>query len=503
MSMVAFRTLKFAAILFSPAGVLKISSLDSLLPKPKSLTATGGRYVLESSAVEVGGKGAAVSGKGAAVARGRAVEVAQALSRRLGSLTGLPAGQNPVYIGIAAADEKAAVPQLGTAEAYHLEIDGNGVSITGNVERSLATLVQLVDCDAEGFYLPHVSIDDEPRFPWRGLMLDVARHFIGLDALYRTLEGMAFVKLNVLHLHLTDDQAFRFGSRAYPELAEGAPHYTMEDLAALVRAAAANGIRVVPELDMPAHTTSWLIAHPEWGFGKRVAPSRRFGVHQACLDPASDDVLRAVTTLLEEVAEVFPDDYVHFGGDEVNSAWWSEAGIEDIENAQAAFNKKVIRILGTLGKKPVGWDEVLHASLPAGTVVQGWRGTASRDAVLGAGFDCIFSAPYYLDLMYPADVHYGYDPEMSAQQFAERQDAALRDPRFAHVREGIEWGSGLGRFEDAPTGGAGRILGGEACLWTELVNDELLDVRLWSRLPAIAERLWSRSEVTDSEDMYR
>ena len=366
---------------------------------------------------------------------------------------------------------------------------------------ALATLAQLAG-------EPHAikRIQDHPAYPWRGLMLDVARHFIPLPALKRTLDAMSLCKLNVLHLHLTDDQAFRFRSEAHPELAS-ADAWDAAELKQLVAYAADRAIRVVPELDMPGHATSWLVARPEWGAGPAPQPSRRFGVHEACLDPTNPAVLRAIEALLGELADIFPDAFLHFGGDEVNENWWQahegvqalmrRRGFTTTADVQADFNHKLTTIIRRLGKRPLAWDEALHPALARDTVIQAWRSSAARDAALAAGFDCVLSAPYYLDLFYPASLHHGFDP---GGDLAAAQDRMLADDRTRHVREGLQWMRGfanLPALPAAPAGERGQVLGGEACLWSELVDEDCLDSRLWSRLPAIAERLWCGAEALE------
>lgn len=378
-----------------------------------------------------------------------------------------------------------ATPLIDDCYDYRLAV-GEVVAIRASTEwgalTALTTLAQL----GAGGELDVAEVRDGPRYPWRGLMIDTVRHFISLDTLKRTLDVMAFFKLNVLHLHLTDDQGFRFRSESYPELASD-DAYSAQDLRALVAYAADRAIRVVPELDVPGHATSWLVAHPEWGAdgGAVVAPSTRFGVHAACLDTVDAEVLRAVDTLLGEFAQVFPDAFVHFGGDEVG---------RDCR----AFHRHVFATLKRLGKRAIGWDECLDAQLPAETVIHAWRGIAARDAAIHAGHDCVVSSPYYLDLLYPADVHYAFDP-VDATATTER---ALADhPGLAHVREGLDWMRAFAKFPELPPRAEGRVLGGEACLWAELVDDGLLDTRVWSRMPVIAERLWSAGEA-DIEDVY-
>ena len=380
-----------------------------------------------------------------------------------------------------------AVPRLSDSYGYRLLV-GDDVTIKAPTEwgaiAALATLTQLC---AEGS-VDVLEVRDAPRYPWRGLMIDTVRHFSSLATLERTLDAMAFYKLNVLHLHLTDDQGFRFQSQAYPELASE-QSYSQSELRGLVDYAADRAIRIVPELDVPGHATSWLAAHPEWGTGDVAAvhgPSTRFGVHDACLDMDNRDVLTAVDALLGELAAVFPDECLHFGGDEVGRDC-------------TALHRRIVATVTSLGRRAVGWDECLHPGLPHDTVIQAWRGIGARDASLDAGYDCVVSAPYYLDLFYPADVHYAFDP---ANATADDERAMLDHPGLEHVRHGLDWMSGFATFDEMPSRPGGRVLGGEACLWAELVDDSLLDTRVWSRMPAIAERFWNGG-ASDIEDVYQ
>lgn len=434
-----------------------------------------------------------------------------AAARLLAARSGGSGPAVPLIIDCAAAG--ADYPALGDDEAYVLDIGPAAIELCAAEEwgvlRGMATLTQLCCSDAPA---PVLHIEDRPRFAWRGVMLDVARHFMPLADLLRTLDAMAVFKLNVLHLHLSDDQGIRFASRRYPDLAS-AEHYSSDDLRRLLRHAADLGIRVVPELDVPGHATAWLTAYPQWG-NRPARPTRRFGVHPACLDPTRPDVLLAVTELFTELAGIFPDGWVHFGGDEVHPQWWREdAGIADfmarnnltdVAALQARFNRHVAAVLTRLGKRAIGWDEVLHPDLPANVAVQAWRGVTARDRALAAGRDCVLSAPYYLDLFYPADLHYGFDPAAPEDQLLAAEDALLEDSRLSHVAAGMAWTRQWRQIEaGAAAQTRGTLLGAEACLWTELVNPRVLDVRLWSRLPALAERFWSPAEVTDVADLQR
>lgn len=435
----------------------------------------------------------------------------RAMERLLGRLPApAPARAVPLVVDCAAAAPPH--PGLEDDETYSLLVNGDGVRLSGSewgVLRGLATLAQLLGGD--GVVGP-LALEDAPRFCWRGLMLDVARHFIPLPDVLRTLDAMELVKLNVLHLHLSDDQGFRFPSRRYPRLTS-AEHYTREELERLVAAAADRGIRVVPELDVPGHVTCWLLAYPEWG-NRPADPSRRFGVHRECLDPTNPEVLAAVTALFGELAEVFPDRCLHMGGDEVHPEWWSKderiqafmqrEGLDGVAALQARFQREVAHAIDALGRRAMGWDEVLHAGLPQQTVIQAWRGVTARDRALAGGHDCVLSAPYYVDLFYPAGLHYGFDPAAPQQELLALEDELERDPRLAHVAAGIAWTRQWREYRvDRLPDRSGRLLGAEACLWAELVNARLLDLRLWGRLPALAERFWSPADCRDEDDLYR
>ena len=430
--------------------------------------------------------------------------LAAALDRANGWLKGQSDATVPVRFEVD--DQSEAPPALDDDESYRLHLSKDGVRISApglaGARHALTTLVQISN---QCGHLPLGHIEDAPSFPWRGLMLDPARRFLSLDALLATLDAMALCKLNVLHLHLTDDQGFRFQSRAYPKLAS-AESYSREELRTLVTAAADRGIRIIPELDLPGHATSWLCAHPEWGPRRSpVAPSDRFGVHEAVLNPIDPAVLKAVDTLFGELAEVFPDPFIHIGGDEVNPTWWNESaeisaymadqGLDGPTALQARFNQRLAEFAARHGKRIIGWDEALEGGAPAGMVAQSWRGATARGRALAASHDCVVSSGYYLDLFYPAHVHHAYAPDASEEALLALEDAQLEDPRFNHVAAGLKWTQGWRR--PAPSPGSGKVLGGEACLWGELVGEELLPVRLWSRMPAIADRFWSNQPAPD------
>ena len=430
--------------------------------------------------------------------------LSSAVNRANGWLQGPSEATVPVRFAVD--DPCEAPPALDDDESYRLTVSNDGVRISApglaGARHALTTLVQISNHFGQ---LPLGHIEDAPSFPWRGLMLDPARRFLSLEALLTTLDAMALCKLNVLHLHLTDDQGFRFHSRAYPKLAS-AKSYSRGELRTLVTAATERGIRVIPELDVPGHATSWLCAHPEWGPRRSpVPPSSRFGPHEAVLNPMDGAVLEAIDTLIGELADVFPDQFIHLGGDEVNPDWWNESseiaaqmaerGLADHGTLQAHFRARLAEVAARHGKRIIGWDEALDSGAPEEMLVQSWRGATAAGRALAAGHDCVVSSGYYLDLFYPADVHHAYAPDASEEELLALEDALLVDPRFNHVAAGLKWTQGWRR--PAPSPGTGKVLGGEACLWSELVSEELLPVRLWSRMPLIADRFWSNQPAPE------
>jgi hexosaminidase len=382
------------------------------------------------------------------------------------------------------------LPHLGMDESYRLTVTPAGASLQAaepwGVLRGMETFLQMVVPGSSCcFGVPSVVIEDRPRFPWRGLMLDSARHFMPLDTVKRTLDGMAAVKLNVFHWHLTDDQGFRVESRRYPELhrmGSDGLFYTQEQVKEIVAYAAERGIRVYPEFDVPGHTTSWFVSHPE--LASMPGPyevERRWGIMDPALDPSKEEVYRFLDGLLGEMAALFPDPFLHIGGDEVNGKHWdaserlasfkTQKGLKDNHDLQGYFSQRVSKIVAGHGKRMMGWDEVLHPSLPRDSVIHSWRGQESLGAAAKQGYQGILSNGYYIDLVWPADRHYLVDP----------------------------WDKGV---DQLPEDERARILGGEATMWSEFTSPETVDSRIWPRTAAIAERLWSPREVKDVDDMY-
>ncbi|MDD8030542.1 MAG: family 20 glycosylhydrolase [Acidobacteriota bacterium] len=373
-------------------------------------------------------------------------------------------------------------------ESYHLEITPEKVKLQSKTDlgllRGLETLLQLLSVDSQGYYFPCLIIQDQPRFTWRGLLIDSCRHFMPLEVIKRNLLAMASVKLNVLHWHLSEDQGFRVESKTFPrlhQLGSDGMYYSQEQIKEIIQFASDLGIRVMPEFDIPGHSTSWLVGYPEYA----SAPGpyrieRKFGVFHPAFNPANPKVYDFFDKFFREMASLFPDPYLHIGGDEVEAVHWKENPqvqafmkkhhLSDYQALQAYFNQEILKILTRYRKKMVGWDEIYQPGLPKDIVIHSWRGPQALVDGARKGYQGILSNGYYIDLCETAERHY------------------LNDP--------IPPGSLLTPEEKK------LILGGEATMWAELVSPETVDSRIWPRTAAIAERLWSPQEVRDVDDMY-
>ena len=381
------------------------------------------------------------------------------------------------------------VQELGEDESYTLEVAPSGAKLNAanplGALRGLQTFLQLVTITPDGFAAPAVSISDQPRFAWRGLMIDVSRHFIPAEVLKRNLDGMEAVKLNVFHWHLSDNQGFRIQSKKFPKLEEQGSdglYYTEEQAREIIAYARDRGIRVVPEFDMPGHSTAWFVGYPELASGSGpYSIERKWGVFDPAMDPSSERVYRFLDDFIAEMSRLFPDQYFHIGGDEVNGKEWDVSpkiqefkrshNLKSNQDLQAYFSQRVQKIVTKHGKSVIGWDEVFIPGVPKDIVIQSWRGQESLAAAAREGYRGILSNGYYLDLGWSAARHYAVDPLSGAA-------AALSEDQKK------------------------LILGGEACIWTEYMDPENIDSRIWPRNAAIAERLWSPASLSDPASMY-
>ena len=386
-------------------------------------------------------------------------------------------------------------PVLGVDESYTLVVKNNQILLNSKNDigavRGLETLLQLVkNTKKEAFFLG-VSISDTPRFLWRGLMIDVARHFMPIDVIKRNLDAMAAVKMNVFHWHLTDDQGFRVESKVYPklhELGSDGLYYTQAQIKDVVKYAARLGIRVIPEFDVPGHASAILTAYPELGSkeGYSYTVERNSGVFDPTLDPTNDETYTFLKNLFTEIAPLFPDEYFHIGGDENAGKHWSESKkiaafkkthqLKTNHDLQTYFNIKLEKILLKLNKKLMGWDEIMTPTMPTTAVIHSWRGTQEglkQSTLIEAakkGYQSVLSNGYYIDRMLSVKHHYSVDPI---------GDAVLTKQERA------------------------RILGGETTIWSELATPLTVDSRIWPRTAAIAERYWSQKNVTDLDNMFK
>ncbi|MYX98701.1 family 20 glycosylhydrolase [Streptomyces sp. SID486] len=415
-------------------------------------------------------------------------------------------------------------------EAYRLgAVAGRGVEIRGGgpagVFWGAQTLRQLLGPDAfrrapvrpdAGLRVPHQVVEDAPRFRWRGLLLDVARHFMPKEGVLRYLDLMAAHKLNVLHLHLTDDQGWRIEIRRYPRLTETAswrsrtkfghrasplwdekPHggyYTQDDIREVVAYAAERHISVVPEIDVPGHSQAAIAAYPELGNADVVDTAAlsvwdTWGVSANVLAP-TDTTLRFYEGVFEEVLELFPADaaefsgFVHVGGDECRKEQWTESvtaktriadlGLTDEDELQSWFIGHFDAWLSARGRRLIGWDEILEGGLAPGAAVSSWRGYAGGIAAARAGHDVVMCPEQYVYLDH-------------------RQAPGEDEPvpiGFVRTLEDVY------RFEPVPAGlteeEARRVLGTQANVWTEAMEDAArVDYQTFPRLAAFAEVAWS------------
>mgnify|MGYP005841919637 CR=1 FL=1 len=458
----------------------------NLMPVPQRVEQTGGKFRLTNTfKMSVRGN-----------PDKRIYIYASNVLRRLDGRTGLFLPQD--FITVASDTVQAAMVirvarpgkvQLHEDESYRLRIGQESILLEAETDigalRGLETLLQLLSTDKQGYYFPTVEIDDKPRFPWRGLLIDVSRHFMPIGVLKRNIDAMAAMKMNVMHWHLVDDQGFRAESKTFPKLhllGSDGYYYTQEQIKDIIAYADVRGIRVLPEFDIPAHATSWLVGYPE--LGSAPGPytiERHWGIFDPTIDPTRDSTYEFMDRFFAEMAALFPDEYMHIGGDENKGKHWDNNpdiqafmkanNIPDNHALQTYFNRRILAILTKHGKKMIGWDEIFHPDLPNNVIIHSWRGHKTLMEAARKGYQSVLSRDYYIDLMKTAEFHYLNDPIP--------EDSLLTDEQ------------------------KGNILGGEGTSWGELVTWETLDSRIWPRTAAIAERLWSAQSVRDVEDMYR
>jgi hexosaminidase len=401
---------------------------------------------------------------------------------------------------------------IGVDESYSLKVSEKQIVLsaatTVGALRGLQTIVQLCDKDENGYYFHCVQIDDSPRFKWRGLMLDVARHFVSYDEIKRNIDAMAAVKMNLLHWHLTDDEGFRVESKVFPLLHQkgsNGDYYTQAHLKEIVKYAAERGILVVPEFDMPGHAQTWFAGYPELASqpgpyhpGPRMQWQKEHpeiktppvtsimdivaNMVAPTFDPTNEKVYDFLDKFIGEMSDIFPSGYMHIGADENNGQawklnlkimdWMKQHQMQGTDDLQRYFVQRVYGLMKKHHRQMIGWEEIYNDKLPKDAIVHKWiPSDNSMIKSYGMANDIaqhnpvLISEGFYLDLFLPAYIHYN-----------NASIAAANNP---------------------------NILGGEAAQWTELADNNDIDGRIWPRAAAIAERLWSPASVTDVGDMYR
>src|SRR5215472_7424685 len=476
--------LLFLFALLIPKSVRAQQPSLNLMPMPASVQAATGSLRVDSSF--------SVALTGYTEPRlGRGVErFLQQLARQTGLLVNSkPANSARATLVVHTDHASREIQEVGEDESYILEVNSSGAKLAAPTPlgtlHGLQTFLQLVDVSSGGFAAPAVTIQDKPRFPWRGLLIDSSRHFTPVEVIRRNLDGMEAVKLNVFHWHLTDNQGFRLESKKFPKLHEmgsGGPYYTQEEVGDVIAYARDRGIRVVPELEMPGHSTGFFVGYPE--IASTPGPFKideEWGVMDPAMDPTKEQTYRLLDQLIGEMARLFPDHFFHIGGDEVNGKAWDANpkvqefkkahGYKSNEELQSYFSQRVQKLVTKHGKSAIGWDEIFVPGVSKDIVIHSWRGPDSLAAAAKQGYRGILSNGYYIDLMWSAARHYAVDPLGGA--------AADLTPEQKQL-----------------------VLGGEATMWSEYVNWENIDSRIWPRTAAIAERYWSPQSVTDVDSMY-
>jgi len=412
--------------------------------------------------------------------------------------------------------------ELAEPGSYTLVVDESGVTLSysddAGLVSAIATLRQLLPAWTFGaaplpgatLTLPYVRIEDAPRFAWRGQHVDVARHFLPLDALYRLLDTMHLHKLNVLHLHLTDDQGWRFPVTSLPRLtevaswrtetkpyfldtADGTPHggyYTHDQLRALVGYAAVRGIDVMPEVDLPGHVRALLAAYPEYGEGEVEPVATGYGVLTKVLH-LTDETVEMVKRIVDELIEVFPSQYIHLGGDECPKDQWraSQAaaalaesrGLGSVDDLQRWFTEQMLDYVTSKGRTLAGWDEILDEGPLPGAVVNAWRGPEEVARTAAQGNDMIISNSRRLYFDYYQSA--ADEEPMAIGRLITWQDVLAYEP-----------------LADVPEDRHNVVRGVQGQLWAEYFGTPtLLEYMAHPRQAALAEIAWSGSGADPDE----
>ena len=463
-------------LLLSCLGAGAATAKPALIPQPLSMQLRDGQFRISDGTVVTG--------------TGEAGPTAAYLAKALG-LSARTETESPIVLALV---PTAVVPG---PEAYHLLVTPREIRIEASDPRGLfygtQTLLQLVTGDAGARTVPAIEIRDSPRFRWRGLLLDLSRHFFGKPTLFKFIDEMAAYKLNVLHLHLTDDPGWRLEIPGYPKLTEKAvaadgtrQYFTAAEMREIVAYAAARHIIIVPEIEMPSHTGAAGGAYPELFNGGNV------------LDPASPKTYAFIRAVFTEVATLFPGPYIHFGGDEVGDDAWKGAkdvealkaklGLKDQKAVESYFGRQVVAIIQSVGKRPMAWDEQAEAGASNDVVIQWWR--TGQPAVLEAAAD----AGYKL-VMSPVDRTY-FDYHQGPGEPGAPWEGNEGGP--TSIEKILAWKPVPDGFTPEQTA---RVLGVEAAVWTEFIESErYLEFMTFPRLLALSEVAWRPEGARDAAE---
>lgn len=466
----------------------------SIIPRPMKMFVAEGAFVLKPDTVILAGAGVNLEASYLA----EILAPATGFKLQVKDLSGLSTPPNSIVLKL-----DTSLQRLG-AEGYTLHIDKERINISAlkpaGIFYACQTLRQLLPekifsktkvTDVE-WAIPCVTIEDKPRFGWRGQLLDCCRHFFSVDTIKRTIDLLALHKMNRLHWHLTEDQGWRLEIKRYPALTEiGAwrinkdgkrygGFYTQEEVREIVAYAAARHITVVPEIEMPGHSVAALASYPELGCtGGPYTVANEWGVFEDVYCAGNETVFTFIENVLDEVMMLFPSQYIHIGGDECPKERWKKCprcqarikaeNLKDEHELQSYFIKRIDAYLTSKGRQLIGWDEILEGGLAPNAIVQSWRGVKGGIAAASQGHDVIMSptSHCYLDYSYagiPLEKAYSFEPvpeELTPEQTR-------------------------------------HILGLEGNLWSERVpNQDRLDFQVYPRLCALAEVAWSPKELRD------
>jgi len=478
-----------------------------LIPLPAQVDSSQGRFVLHDQAL-----------LRVRSADARAVDIARAFADRLEQSRGLrlapPVDDTPAAIVFALDATDQTIPH---DEGYRLVVSSKGIEVAARAPEGLfrgsTTLWQLLTpqmTSVKAIDVAAVRIIDQPRFAWRGAMLDSARHFQSPEFIKRFIDELALVKLNVMHWHLTDDQGWRIEIKRHPRLAgvgawrrpagaagtdaNGQPvrdggFYTQDEIRDIVRYAAARYVTIVPEIDMPGHMQAAIAAYPELGSaGDTPVVSPDWGVHSYILN-VDESTLAFMQDVLDEVVDLFPSPTIHVGGDEAVKDQWKasprvqarmrELGIADEAHLQGWFIARMQRHLASKGRRLVGWDEILEGDLPPAATVMSWRGTKGGIEAAAKGHDVVMAPS--------PDLYFDHLQADAADEPSGRPDLrTLADIYAFDATAGVD------------AAAAKHVLGAQANLWTEhMRTPAMVEHAAFPRLAALAETLWSPASTRD------